>query len=457
MPGPGRPVRRRAGGRGARGRVSEAAVDDKVAAARCGSARAASARSTARRATRRATRPGPTTRSRPSCARTAAASFVLARNHGTLLPLERALAAQGRRARPERGRRAHARRRQRDRLPALHGLAARRPARRARDAEVTHAPGVRTHTRLPVAHVSARRRALLRRRRDRARRRAPRDRRVHLARDARPGGWRRSRSTRPCAPSARASTSSAARAPGRYRLTLRRRAGASTSELGAARGRRHRRGAVRPAAARRAGHAGRGRDARRRPAPRGRGRRLVTLRAQLRAAVRRRGAELERAVALAREADVAIVVVGTTAEVESEGFDRTTLALPGRQDELVAARQRGAAAHGRRRQRRRAGAAAVAGRGAGRAAVLVPGPGGGQRARRRALRRRRARRAAADDLAGVRGRPAVGDAGRRRPAPTTRGWRSATAGRRRAAAAVRPRPRLHDAGSTWRWTARPCG
>ena len=46
-------------------------------------------------------------------------------------------------------------------------------------------------------------------------------------------------------------------------------------------------------------------------------------------------AELERAVELAREADVAIVVVGTTAEVESEGFDRTTLALPGRQDELV--------------------------------------------------------------------------------------------------------------------------
>jgi beta-glucosidase len=33
---------------------------------------------------------------------------------------------------------------------------------------------------------------------------------------------------------------------------------------------------------------------------------------------------------------VAIVVVGTTEEVESEGFDRTGLALPGRQDELVA-------------------------------------------------------------------------------------------------------------------------
>jgi hypothetical protein len=41
------------------------------------------------------------------------------------------------------------------------------------------------------------------------------------------------------------------------------------------------------------------------------------------------------AVALAAEADVAVVVVGTTEEVESEGFDRDALALPGRQDELV--------------------------------------------------------------------------------------------------------------------------
>jgi beta-glucosidase len=45
--------------------------------------------------------------------------------------------------------------------------------------------------------------------------------------------------------------------------------------------------------------------------------------------------ELDRAEALARDADVAVVVVGTTEEVESEGFDRTSLALPGRQDELV--------------------------------------------------------------------------------------------------------------------------
>ncbi|MFJ4787756.1 beta-glucosidase [Streptomyces sp. NPDC088794] len=45
--------------------------------------------------------------------------------------------------------------------------------------------------------------------------------------------------------------------------------------------------------------------------------------------------EIERAVALARAAEVALVVVGTTEEVESEGFDRTGLTLPGRQDELV--------------------------------------------------------------------------------------------------------------------------
>ena len=44
---------------------------------------------------------------------------------------------------------------------------------------------------------------------------------------------------------------------------------------------------------------------------------------------------LAEAEAVASAADVAIVVVGTTDEVESEGFDRTTLALPGRQDELV--------------------------------------------------------------------------------------------------------------------------
>ncbi|WP_329068384.1 glycoside hydrolase family 3 protein [Amycolatopsis sp. NBC_01480] len=45
---------------------------------------------------------------------------------------------------------------------------------------------------------------------------------------------------------------------------------------------------------------------------------------------------LKEAVRLAGQSEVAVVVVGTTAEVESEGFDRASLRLPGRQDELVA-------------------------------------------------------------------------------------------------------------------------
>ncbi|MCX5209954.1 glycoside hydrolase family 3 C-terminal domain-containing protein [Kitasatospora sp. NBC_00240] len=48
-------------------------------------------------------------------------------------------------------------------------------------------------------------------------------------------------------------------------------------------------------------------------------------------------AELAAAVELARGADAVVVVVGTTDEHESEGFDRTTLRLPGGQDALVSA------------------------------------------------------------------------------------------------------------------------
>ncbi|WP_370945052.1 glycoside hydrolase family 3 protein [Amycolatopsis sp. cg5] len=44
---------------------------------------------------------------------------------------------------------------------------------------------------------------------------------------------------------------------------------------------------------------------------------------------------IERAVALAAGSEIAVVVVATTEEVESEGFDRQSLVLPGRQDELV--------------------------------------------------------------------------------------------------------------------------
>jgi beta-glucosidase len=44
---------------------------------------------------------------------------------------------------------------------------------------------------------------------------------------------------------------------------------------------------------------------------------------------------LDRAVAAAQDADVAVVFVGTDDEWESEGYDRPSFSLPGRQDELV--------------------------------------------------------------------------------------------------------------------------
>jgi beta-glucosidase len=44
---------------------------------------------------------------------------------------------------------------------------------------------------------------------------------------------------------------------------------------------------------------------------------------------------MDRAVASAAAADIAILVVGTNDEWETEGHDRTTMDLPGRQDELV--------------------------------------------------------------------------------------------------------------------------
>lgn len=46
---------------------------------------------------------------------------------------------------------------------------------------------------------------------------------------------------------------------------------------------------------------------------------------------------IRRAAELASRSDVAVVVVGTNSDVESEGFDRVSLALPGRQDDLVMA------------------------------------------------------------------------------------------------------------------------
>lgn len=62
---------------------------------------------------------------------------------------------------------------------------------------------------------------------------------------------------------------------------------------------------------------------------------------QARAALRHRlpgddvEAEIAAAVAAARTADAVVLLVGTTEEIESEGWDRADLRLPGRQDELV--------------------------------------------------------------------------------------------------------------------------
>ena len=44
---------------------------------------------------------------------------------------------------------------------------------------------------------------------------------------------------------------------------------------------------------------------------------------------------MNQAVKLAREADVVIAVVGLNADFETEGYDRKTLSLPGRTDELI--------------------------------------------------------------------------------------------------------------------------
>ena len=233
---------------------------------------------------------------------------------------------------------------------------------------------------------------------------------------------------------ARASTSSAAPAPGRYQLTLRRRAGLrrGRSRCGRtptpARRSSRRRSTACPSTL----AAGEALDVvlRREPRRRGGMGHVPAQRSSRRSATRTRSSSAPST--LARDADVAIVVVGTTAEVESEGFDRTSLALPGRQDELVRARQR-------RRSRGPSSSSTRA------RPVLLPWldevPGGpalpgspGQEAGNALadvlLGAGRARRPAADDLAGVRGRPALGHPGRRRARRTPRAWRSATAGRR---------------------------
>jgi beta-glucosidase len=55
------------------------------------------------------------------------------------------------------------------------------------------------------------------------------------------------------------------------------------------------------------------------------------------AAISAETASIAEAAGIAKNADVAIVFVGTTGAIESEGRDRTSLALPGRQEELIEA------------------------------------------------------------------------------------------------------------------------
>lgn len=62
----------------------------------------------------------------------------------------------------------------------------------------------------------------------------------------------------------------------------------------------------------------------------------VILTAYLRTPRRDAEAEIAHAVELAASADAVVLVLGTNEQVESEGYDRTTLALPDGQDELAA-------------------------------------------------------------------------------------------------------------------------
>ena len=97
-------------------------------------------------------------------------------------------------------------------------------------------------------------------------------------------------------------------------------------------------------------------------------------------------------------ADAVVVVVGTTEEIESEGFDRDSPG-PARPPGRAGPRGgRGQSGHRRDRQLRRPGRPALARGGPGGTAELVPRPGGRARPGRRPVRPRRARRPAAHHL-----------------------------------------------------------
>ena len=117
---------------------------------------------------------------------------------------------------------------------------------------------------------------------------------------------------------------------------------------------------------------------------------------------------IDRAVAAAAAADLAIVVVGTNDDWESEGHDRMSLDLPGDQDELVTQGARGQPPHGGGVELRRPGHPRLGRPGAGAAADVVRRPRNGQRDGGRPVGRGRAGRAATDHLSpSSRGQPVV--------------------------------------------------
>ena len=158
---------------------------------------------------------------------------------------------------------------------------------------------------------------------------------------------------------------------------------------------------------------------------------------------------VERAAAAAARADAVILMVGTGDDIEREGADRTTLQLPGRQEELgrrvIAANPRTIAIVNAGVGRR----PALGARRSRAALHVVSRRGARTRARRRALRRPRARRPIADHARRVRRRlPRARHLTGPGPSATVRGVdpRRLPPLRRppdRAGVLLRPRARLH--------------